>query len=128
MKIQDYLHLYIGCEVKTTGGKFGKLVSVSTDGMAIIVYGGEDPRGRVIMQSAIIPILRTLSDMTEEEKDKYYSFWANIISKNPKQIMKLDAQTTIYLLSKHFDLFDLIPAGLALNAAHLNNKPKTEKK
>ncbi len=64
--IRDYIHHYLGCECKTSGGKYGRLVSVGESG-SIIVYHNDDPRGFFIMSAALKPILRKLSDMTEEE-------------------------------------------------------------
>lgn len=65
--IKSYIHLYIGCRAKTTGGKYGKIVSASVDGTAIIVYDNEDPRGFVISIAALKLILRPLSEMSDAE-------------------------------------------------------------
>lgn len=61
-------------------------------------------------------VLRKLSDMTEEERaqkdrlknmeDNYTSAWEPLMNR---------AESIKYLLSKHFDLFGLIPAGLAID-------------
>ena len=65
--IKDYLHLYLGCDVKNTGGKTGKMVSVDASGI-IMVYPNDDPRGHFLsMQGVMRLILRPLSSMTEAE-------------------------------------------------------------
>lgn len=67
-KIEDYLHLYIGVDVESTGGKYmGKLVSVGINDQAIVVHPEGDQRGLFSYLSWLKPILRPLSDMTEEE-------------------------------------------------------------
>lgn len=60
-------------------------------------------------------ILRKLEDMTEEEADKLASMCPqrNYDKYNPAQFT--------YLLSKSFDLFGLIEAGLAIDAKTLNS-------
>ncbi len=132
--IKIFLPLYLGCRAKTTGGKFGKIVSVSLDGTSIIVYDNEDPRGRVIMQEAIIPILRPLSDITPEE----WTHAAKIhtanggkieitISEPKDEVWEVNLHTNIkcypetfrYFLEKHFDVFGMIDAGLAIDKTTL---------
>lgn len=80
-KIEDYLPLYLGCRIKSKGGKFGDLVSVSTDGTSIVVYDKDkidDPRGLCINSDWLLLVLRPLSDMKIEEgawclKETYFS-------------------------------------------------------
>jgi hypothetical protein len=119
-KIQDYLHLYLGCECVwqdsraeiTNNGK-GKLTEIGKR-IAVIESKGELAE---CMPFEAKPILRPLSDMTEEEEDKFYSFWSGSCSTgNLKLSIEREAQATMFLLSKHFDLFGLIPAGLAIDA------------
>jgi hypothetical protein len=122
-KIEDYLHLYLGCRIKSKGGKLGDLVSVSTDGMSIVVYDKDkinDPRGLCINSEWLLPILRPLSDMTEQEAyDLERLGHECVISK--VSTYQFYAERTKYILSKHFDLFGLIEAGLAVNAAELKS-------
>jgi hypothetical protein len=69
-------------------------------------------------------ILRPLSSMTEEEQDHVWQ------AEEPNSILQMENGTkvrkvvlaperTAYLLSKGFDLFNLIPEGLAVNAETL---------
>ncbi len=105
--IKDYISLYIGCELQTPdciGINMGLYYADE-----IGYFNGVNvryPEGKVYVQNynQIKLILRPLSDMTEEEK---------------KDIMNLNEmgiyEKVRYWLSKHFDLFGLIDAGLAID-------------
>jgi hypothetical protein len=127
--IKDYLHLYLGCEV-WYNNKLWDLVGVSkpystNDKMLVNVDLRPEGQGfRSISYhsssftdlSLIKPILRPLSDMTDVENDRYYSFYSSPLTMNTMQAIIADAQAIGFLLSKHFDLFGLIDAGLAIDA------------
>ena len=125
-ELKDYLHLYLGCRIKSKGGKCGDLVSVSNYGMSIVVYDKDkinDPRGLCIYSDWLLLVLRPLSDMTKEEKDwlDEHENFVNNYKQNAESelIIEWDAEKTSYLLSKHFDLFGLIEAGLAIDKTTL---------
>jgi len=116
MKIQDYLHLYLGCTAMITEGSTVSPYNLSSDILSS-VYAGEFVD--------VKPILRPLSDMTDEESREICAY-----TRNAQAFVKFDTpigKEAInplpfkYLLSKHFDLFGLIEAGLALNAKQLNH-------
>ncbi len=77
-KIEDYLHLYLGCECKSQGQeKDGtlKLTGVSYESMRDILWAyfdNEDDSYAVAPDVCLI--LRPLSDMTEEERDEFWIF------------------------------------------------------
>ena len=115
-KISDYLHLYLGCEC------FNHLRLLGVEGNA--AYVSHPATGRMVKDiNYLKPILRPLSDMTEEEK--------NIIGFNAYGILKSRkgdlivpptengfvwaATQTLYLISQGFDLFGLIESGLAID-------------
>lgn len=115
-ELKDYLHLYLGCECigyyRTKDGNTGEevivelrktLVSVSIDGF--------DLNGNLKVEE-FKPILRPLSDMTEEEVEDYMGLVC-VEAKPFNQFAINAAMYTKWLLSKHFDLFGLIDAGLA---------------
>lgn len=131
-ELKDYLHLYLGCE----------LLSISTYEIVGKLEGivGSEAHFKVngVWYSASLsnykPILRPLSDMTDEEYDylaehilddiiwspaTIYDF-INIL-REKLSISKL-AETNYYLLSKHFDLFGLIESGLAIDASKVKSK------
>lgn len=129
--IKDYLHLYLGCNVMT--GKLGKLVSVGTDGMSIIRYPDGDPRGNVIFSEHVKPILRPLSDITEEESievnnegSKGWQLINPTDSTKPQDlhsgVVHRQAFELRYLLSKGFDLFGLIDSGLAISSESIQSQ------
>lgn len=117
--IKSYIHLYIGCRAKTTGGKYGKIVSASVDGTAIIVYDNEDPRGFVISIAALKLILRPLDEMSDAESTVYAQlgdsdFNKAVGRKDYYAVDKMAAHQVFWAIKKGFDLFDLKDAGLAV--------------
>lgn len=111
-ELKDVLHFYLGCEVRRTVNdnldyEVGVLVGISKSEVeenktvAII-----DTEGSVFAEWYIeetTPILRPLSSMTEDE---LRNLWEQGGAR-PDEF--------IYLLSKSFDLFNLIPNGLAID-------------
>jgi hypothetical protein len=145
--IKDYLHLYLGCEVQypDPNGKMitAKFTGFSrTDGVET-TYKKKPKAGEAVGDYLsweangyhnanalhLKPILRPLSSMTEEEcyeasvisgKRRVYMprYWAGegsarYMYMTPEQCFKL----THYLLSRSFDLFDLIHSGLAIDGS-----------
>lgn len=130
MNIKDYLHLYLGC--------WGCLDIGAAPHFTIYDNGNWALSGGLyheIMSSdsmSFKPILRPLSDMTDEEKIKaleamdepiMYAEWDFKLSdgfivahSNP---FSIKPKCFAYLLSKHLDLFGLIEAGLALDKTNL---------
>jgi hypothetical protein len=156
MDIKDYLHLYIGCEVISTGGKhMGKLVGVSVNQATINPLDHFDPR--VTPPQYLKPILRPLSDMTEEEAKHFFGLsdnaevyckvnhgnhtefmykwqdseaiydtrdgksYSSIALTHDRHLLPTSSDGFLFLLSKYFDLFGLIDAGLALDATQTVN-------
>lgn len=122
--IADYLHLYLGCNVRFKNqelkGKINqenlwKLFSVTK--MDYGLMGNLFAMGCIqsLRSEEIYPILRPLSDMSEEER-----VTGNVWSCNPQKYRDhpygfYSPLEFKYLLSKHFDLFGLIEAGLAID-------------
>ncbi len=146
-KIEDYLHLYLGapCDFK---------ISMPHNFHVMPERRMIDVRVLHNVMSGLAtckPILRPLSDMTEDEAKELYGinpyakgkwlvksaiiepnikgYQPNIIKINwegkegvtghgvGQDVMylnKIGAEQHRFLLSKHFDLFELIPAGLAI--------------
>lgn len=131
-EIKDYLFLYLGCDVQVKRkndkqyhiGRMCEVTLKSNHGDWIKVWFDDviTVTGSTWEQSSanqhwfffgedhIKPIVRKLSDMTEEEKlyalrlgNSYTDTWIG------------GANRTAHLLSKHFDLFGLIEAGLAID-------------
>jgi len=118
-KIEDYLHLYLGCDVKW-GADTVRLID--TDGVNCNVHGefiGTTKCNTSIKN--ISPILRPLSSMTIDEKKANKDFMA-IGEKFDLHFFEEIVDAAKYyhwLLSKHFDLFGLIEDGLAIDATTL---------
>lgn len=114
IKWEDVAHLYIGCEV------FVFTDEAITDGF-LKKYLKDYPSGvynpimtidkfKHFIYSGYKPILRPMSDMTEEERG-----WYLIINNANHSKEQCDANNTAWLLQKHFDLFDLIKSGQAID-------------
>lgn len=124
--IRDYLHFYLGCE------------GITSDGRHFILTPGNFGLAMNPVYGDFKPFLRLLSDMTEEEK-KYllvnclnepHMYASGIFSISKSGYLGISqeggyvnfcANVTAfhYLLSKHFDLFSLIPDGLAVDKQSL---------
>lgn len=127
MEIKDYLHLYLGCTVEIPDSQIQKHGLVKSIRKATFLgfadyYRLESrvgfragPEGRV-STFFIKPILRPLSDMTDEEREQ-----AEIVYKG-NGVLESHFESMRFLLSKHFDLFGLIDAGLALDKTKLNQQ------
>jgi hypothetical protein len=130
MELKDYLHLYLGCEMK-----FDKFTGTLTQ---IQKHPTDDTYDWYMVScsnwhendfSKYKPILRPLNDMTHEELQKcgnmVYDFSDDPELNNHKWQdfeIGLASEQFHWLLSKHFDLFGLIEAGLAIDATTLLNK------
>lgn len=138
--IKDYLHLYIG-----------HLAEISQLSQRMVAYGFEDGQVKINgyfidaleKESSFVikPILRPLSDMTEEDKTilfrlafgaehEYTSFGFSpveqiLLADKDKStrcavsLTSIPAEGVRYLLSRGFDLFGLIEAGLAIDKTKL---------
>jgi len=94
--LKDYLPFHLGCEMMyaTHHEPQSKTYTLKIESLAEALHFGD------------IPILRPLSDMTEEEKIESGKLYKHL-SPNYEQFR--------WLLSKSFDLFGLIDAGLAID-------------
>lgn len=119
-QLKDYLNLYLGCRFWDYGSEEGHEIATITG-----VYNNNnvcmvcDEHGNTdIKPEEIKLILRRLESMTEEEEKhldgELWEYGSNFKVYSPEQ--------TIYLLSLGFDLFGLIDAGLAIDAATLIQK------
>lgn len=153
-ELKDYLHLYLGCECESAFvGKNQRFVGITKtrpaenaqyidSAMVQFIINGRFET-RPCSPRLIKPILRPLSDMTEEEfrqlvasdgvsegdylsgiwyGDKQLTITYNSYGNKSYKHYESDALPTKiipFLLSKHFDLFGLIEAGLAIDSTTL---------
>jgi hypothetical protein len=163
-ELVNYLHLYLGCECQPVDRTIsGRLLAIRImDGCenAFIEYTGQSNLIPFKMHE-LRPILRLLSDMTEDEMKELLCFkyapsdyvFRNMLNEfkfycdEPKRnttrgegvgysvfkdgshyqsgtlsFVRLNPTQFHYLLSLHFDLFDLIPSGLAIDASTITSK------
>lgn len=127
----NILALYLGCEVETPEG-LAKMCAVSELGFCAVLFATEIRKFAI---NQITPTLRPLSDMTEEEAREIYRMdfgsefevkdwmeenpaleWIrgdNEVYREEIDIFIGSPEIWAYLLSRGFDLFGLIEAGLA---------------
>lgn len=147
--IKDYIHLYIGCKAVSDSGIEGRIVEYNLEYSLCKIEISNSTIGKPI--SEIKPLLRPLSDMTEEEGyEIYFQYFGSKTAEDwsgdtgsayfrPKKVQpgkyhglrivdgidysSGDFGTVIkilpFLLSKRFDLFGLINAGLAIDATKI---------
>lgn len=120
--IKDYLHLYLGCRALLPNGKIDTLDYVEIEQGVYFPSKGTDTEdfGHNLL-SEVKPILRPLSDMTEEEMLEAVSIGGLFYrGESVKAFIAnwtcYSGEVTRYLLSKSFDLFNLIPEGLAIDS------------
>jgi hypothetical protein len=153
-KIEDYLHLYLGCELKSGNGGSVKLFAVTKEIIPCTDFGIAVLNGNQTYTTQLgsyRPVLRPLSDMTEKERADIFEiifgrpfkgrtewFKERTTLQEPRWVLSQSVdrvgiqmngevwadcdlhpfkmnphETSRYLLSKGFDLFGLIDAGLA---------------
>ena len=147
-ELKDYLHLYLGCECKTPIGILVfNCVNISDSRNNVWFYcrwsdkkncylpkqnaeilSKQSLVGKAFKYSEIKPILRKLSDMTDEELKNLRSERGNLKGverADMNYIIRLNTwspEDVRYLLSRHFDLFGLISSGLAIDSKTLKEK------
>lgn len=123
-KIEDYLHLYLGCDVYDSWNeKTGKLVEIKNTGKGVGVL---HQTVWYMKADEIKLLLRPLSDMTDDELQEcgnmVYDFSDEPELNNHRwqdfEVL-LAPEQFHWLLNKHFDLFGLIESGLAIPKASL---------
>lgn len=119
--IKDYLHLYLGCEVSVTNldGRYTRLI---THEFFSTFYNEDDGA----FYNDPKPILRPLSDITDDEIDDVWNLeepeHVLVMAYEKNNVVRkvaLCSERTRYLLSRGFDLFGLIEAGLAIDKTTL---------
>src|SRR5688572_10316751 len=120
-KLKDYLPFYLGCACICNDGTSGKLVCVETlfEYPVRILNDGMIECKSIEDTQLVLRPFSGVSDLTEEEAREINSilneFPLILIGAPIDKEIKIWARTTRYLLSRHFDLFGLIEAGLAVD-------------
>lgn len=128
-RIEDYLHLYLGCSVmveqlknnsnntanKTILAGPYKLIAVDLgDNNRVIKLDGYTP----VATDTIKPVLRPLRDMTEDEAIEFG--WMRLFTLEHFIEKMYNPDAFAHLLARHFDLLNLIEEGLAVDATKVN--------
>lgn len=113
--IKDYLHFYLGCEIYADGFQVRKLTP-----LVLMEYSEH--------YYPYKPILRQLSDMTEEELQEcgnlVYDFsdddsGMDLNNHRPDDFLLTTSEQFHWLIQRYFDVFDLIKEGLAIDKSKL---------
>jgi hypothetical protein len=113
MKIEDYLHLYLGCETNN-----GKLVGINGSTCFILSQNGEINHEDLNNKNqSIKPILRKFSDLSIHESTELNK---RGISIGQRKGYAFTPDAIVYLLTLRIDIFNLIAEGLAIDC----NQPK----
>ena len=108
MKIEDYLHLYLGCDTSR-----GKLVGINGSTCFIRSPNGEISLADLNDKSKCIkPILRKFGDMSINESTELNK---RGISIGQRKGFSFTPDAVIYLLNLRIDIFNLISEGLAID-------------
>lgn len=136
IELKDYLHYYLNCRVKVAneryidGGYIGTILGV-TETQLLVDTGSSDGWEDI---KYCAPILRPLSDITDEEKIEMFDAECSDVSRITtikKKIKFVDewllsqrfgSASFHYLLKQGFDLFSLIENGLAIDKKTLKLK------
>ncbi len=135
-ELKDYLHLYIGCKMEyeykftTKEGSELRKARLNYVGINGVVYFVDltaiNKNGEISSTGTfrlnirdVKPILRPLSDMTEDEKESigrgawHHDYYPEISDS------EFDCEEVRLMLSMYFDLFGLIESGLAIDQTTL---------
>jgi hypothetical protein len=113
MKIEDYLHLYLGCDTNN-----GKLVGINGSVCIILKQNGEIKHENLNdTNQSLKPILRKFSDLSLDESTELNK---RGISIGQRKGYSFTPEAILYLLTLRIDLFNLIATGLAID----RNPPK----
>lgn len=128
-RIEDYLHLYLGCSVmvEQLKNKSNNTTKILLSGPYKLIAVDLSDNNRVIKlddytpvaTDTIKPVLRPLSNMTEDEAIEFG--WMRLFTLEhfiEKKMYNPDAFA--HLLARHFDLLNLIEEGLAVDATKMN--------
>lgn len=121
VKISDYLHLYLGCEIESSTHKTFLVGFSFKEGERwplVQDYKNEKAIGTsyTIPFPMCKPMLRKLDYMTKEEHEEFVTIAYNDNFKLKPLYADNDYNSFHWLLNKSFDLFGLIELGLALDS------------
>jgi hypothetical protein len=113
MKIENYLHLYLGCDTN-----YGKLVGIKGSVCFILSQNGEINQEDLNNgNQSIKPILRKFNDMSIIESTELNK---KGISIGQRKGYSFTPDAVLYLLSLRIDLFNLIANDLAIDCNQPN--------
>lgn len=131
MKLQDYIHYYIGCKVIGTpyGGqptRFEEGIIVGVHLNVVDVKFGKWQSIATLDFDKVKLILRKLGDHEDGELNEYQTLVGKRTDGIHSVVIHYDTSESFHwLLKKGFDLFGLIEAGLAVDKKVYNKNNNT---
>lgn len=125
MELKNYLHLYLGAEVyifpaeTLSNGWYAEKKKGFQDGWGF--YELTIPKYNQTLEAGYLLALRPLSDIKDHEHIEssvaYTDAFGKVAEDKSEWVKEWHGEfaRTLYLLSKHFDLFGLIENGLAID-------------
>jgi hypothetical protein len=138
-ELKDFIHLYLGCECVIGDSNVKETIQAVSE-YSICTGSNKHGVDSWYKIPSVKPILRPLSDMTEEEKVTLFDLEISNYSEYKSKLIAVDLwiqrwqrypstefgkwfpKTFLFLLSKHFDIFGLIESGLAIDSKTLKEK------
>jgi hypothetical protein len=123
--IKDYIPYYTGATLVYGSGKYVikgfHYTESHADKLTVFVLNEDGDEDALPIDENSRIVLRPLSDMTDDEESELRNIWSDEYETgNNYTSIIADAAQIKWLLSKHFDLFGLIEAGLAIDATKQN--------
>jgi hypothetical protein len=124
--IKDYLYLYLGCEVMIEPYEphsYKDVIEAIVVGESVNFKKAGDYYFDDANEFNIKLILRPLYDMTAKERLQWFREYRTI----PKVNEYYNPEELRWLLKQGFDLFNLIPEGLAIDKTKLKSEQNPER-
>lgn len=116
---------YLGCEGKVDNLFTARMIAIHTNGnIQTDIARGEQDKWEY---DRFKPILRPLSDMTEEEQGNFSFEQLIDLEDTPIEQIYFNNKQILFLLSKSFDLFNLIENVFAIDKTTIPNPASGDK-
>lgn len=111
----DVAHLYIGCNVKTDDNEIGKLIGIVNNNGIIVKHIQQKDEIKIVLNE-VIPILKSIEEMTDEQFDENYLKFEEMEKDCIERIDTMKCMAAMYtqLCKDGYDVFRLIESNQAI--------------
>lgn len=125
LELKDVLHHYLGCVIQTPEG-LGNFIAMYARGDMPVVCDNTVQSDWNVQD--VKPVLWPLENLTHEQRNEISKRYMDSVGSHHSaaawfKMVRNDANTLIYLLKRHYDVFGLIARGLAVDASTLSSNP-----